>query len=103
MTIKFTTCLSADDWQNLKGNDVFVTMLRNKVRVTINKTNDDLSSNMFETVKDYLNEVPEDFVYYIVEDIYGHKDIDVYFHNALDKENFFHYYNMELGVKKASN
>mgnify|MGYP001191104078 CR=1 FL=1 len=96
--ISYTTVLTRDDWKNLHGNDVYVTMLRNKVKVIIEKDEKVLTKDgyedesLFDIVLDYLKEVPEDLVYYDVEDIYGHKTIYVYFASAMDKDNFRHYY-----------
>lgn len=115
--IKFTSILSDIDWKNLGGNEVYVTMLRNKVKIELHKgttvaTNsddfrikssikDERPYEMFDMVLDYLNEVPEDLVYYNIEDVYGHKTIYVYFHSPLDKENFYHYYNMQSGIEEV--
>ena len=96
--ISYTTVLTRDDWKNLHGNEVYVTMLRNKVKVIIEKDEKVLTKDgyedesLFDIVLDYLKEVPEDLVYYDVEDIYGHKTIYVYFASAMDKDNFRHYY-----------
>ena len=116
--IKFTSILSDRDWKNLGGNEVYVAMLRNKVKIDIHKgtkvaTNsddfrikssikDEKPYKMFDMVLDYLNEVPEDLVYYSIEDVYGHKTIYVYFHSPIDKENFYHYYNMQSGIEEVT-
>ena len=110
MTINYTTLLSNLDWENLNGNDTYVQMLRNKCKVSIEKdkkipqnaqdfhTEDD---SLLGAVLDYLKEVPEDLVYYDIEDIYGHKDIDLYFASPIDKENFYHYYNTLYSIEKT--
>lgn len=96
--IKNTSVLSESDWKNLNGNEVYVQMLRNKVVVEISKVNVDaiLGSSL-----EYIKEVPEDLVYYNIEDVYGHKTIYVYFLSPIDKENFYHYYNMQSGIEEV--
>lgn len=96
--IKSTTVLSDSDWQNLNGNEVYVQMLRNKVVVEISKVNVDaiLGSSL-----EYIKEVPEDLVYYNIEDVFGHKTVYVYFFSPVDKENFYHYYNMHSGIEEV--
>lgn len=111
--IKFTSILSDIDWKNLGGNEVYVTMLRNKVKVEIPKITSTTppapprvqtteNSAMLDVVMEYLNEVPEDLVYYNIEDVYGHKTIYVYFLSPIDKENFYHYYNMQSGIEEVT-
>ena len=51
--IRRTTCLSDTDWQNLHGNDLYITMLRHKVRV-------ESSKDSVLDIVDYIKEVPED-------------------------------------------
>ena len=81
-------------------------MLRNKVRVQINKdTNTEVEGNqmpLLNIVLEYLKEVPEDLVYYNIEDVFGHKTIYVYFASPIDKENFYHYYNMQSGIQEVT-
>jgi|TARA_B100002019_G_C21208038_1_gene567798 hypothetical protein len=111
--IKSTSVLTHSDWKNLHGNDVYVQMLRNKVKVQIEKNtkipknSDDLKNaeedTVFGAVLDYLQDIPADLVYYNVEDVYGHKTVYVYFANPIDKENFIHYYNINLGLEKITN
>lgn len=112
MTINYTSILTREDWANLHGNDLFVHMLRNKVRVQIEKDTKvkgtDVSfkisdkDSLLDTVLDYLKEVPEDLVYYDIEDVFGHKTIYVYFASPMDKENFYHYYNIVNGLDKTT-
>tara|TARA_R110001592_G_scaffold162409_1_gene395601 strand:+ start:1598 stop:1936 length:339 start_codon:yes stop_codon:yes gene_type:complete len=110
--ISFTTVLNDEDWRNLNGNEVYVTMLRNKVKVELDKeqkvrrNSDDFKRNeedsMLGVVLEYLKEVPEDLVYYNIDDVFGWKTVYVYFLNAMDKENFFHYYNTQSGITKTT-
>ena len=91
--ISYTKVLTTSDWENLHGNDIYITMLRNKVKVLIEKDQKVLTINgyqdesLLDVVLDYLKEVPEDLVYYDIEDVYGHKTVYVYFASAIDKEN----------------
>ena len=104
--INYTSVLTNEDWTNLHGNELYVVMLRNKVRVQINKdTNTEVEGNqmpLLNIVLEYLKEVPEDLVYYNIEDVFGHKTIYVYFASPIDKENFYHYYNMQSGIQEVT-
>jgi len=55
--IKQTTCLSDSDWENLHGNEVYVTMLRHKVKLEIPKKEESVFDNY--DVTDYNKEFPE--------------------------------------------
>tara|TARA_B100000927_G_scaffold289993_1_gene287746 strand:+ start:78 stop:416 length:339 start_codon:yes stop_codon:yes gene_type:complete len=108
--ISYTSVLTREDWKNLHGNEVFVTMLRNKVKVEIEKdkkvaiNSDDYrksgDDSLLSIVLDYIKTVPEDLVYIDIEDVFGNKTIYVYFASAIDKENFYHYYNMQSGIEE---
>jgi len=108
--INYTTVLTREDWKNLHGNEVFVTMLRNKVKVEIEKdrkvakNSEDYrvsgEDTLLGTVLEYIKTIPEDLVYYDIEDVFGHKTIYVYFASPIDKENFYHYYNMQSGIEE---
>jgi len=110
--ISYTTVLTRDDWKNLHGNEVFVQMLRNKIKVYIEKerkiaqNSEDFrksdDDSLLGTVLEYLKEVPEDLVYYDIEDVFGNKTIYVYFASPIDKENFYHYYNIAYGIDKTT-
>lgn len=109
--ISKTTILSDEDWQNLHGNDIFVTMIRNKLKCSIDReptvkvNSDDFKKgdegSFLDLVLEYLNQVPEDLVYYTIDNVYGWKTLYVYFLNPIDKQNFFHYYNMQLGIEEV--
>ena len=100
--ISYTSVLTREDWKNLHGNEIFVTMLRNKVKVEIEKdkkvaiNSDDYrksgDDSLLSIVLDYIKTVPEDLVYIDIEDVFGNKTIYVYFASAMDKDNFRHYY-----------
>ena len=97
--ISYTKVLTSTDWANLHGNEVYVNMLRNKVKVLIDKDEKVLTESgptdesLLEVVLDYIKEIPEDLVYYQIEDVFGNKTVYVYFENPIDRENFYHYYN----------
>ena len=97
--ISYTKVLTDSDWENLHGNEVYVSMLRNKVKVLIEKDEKVLTKDgpkdesLLDVVLDYIKEIPQDLVYFNVEDVYGHKTVYVYFENPMDKENFRHFYN----------
>ena len=97
--IKSTSVLSDSDWKNLNGNETYVLMLRNKVKIEIEK--EDVDYLLGESL-DYLKEVPEDLVYYDIDDVFGYKSVYVYFANPIDKENFILYYNTQLLVEKVT-
>lgn len=96
--IKRTLLLNDTDWANLHGNDLYVTMLRNKIKCDIdkNQNEDPTKSDIIE----YLEEVPAHLVYYISENIYGWLKYEIYFENALDMENFVHFYNITYGLNE---
>jgi hypothetical protein len=108
--ISYTSVLTREDWKNLHGNEIFITMLRNKVKVEIEKdkkvasNSDDYrkpsNESLLGIVLDYIKTIPEDHVYYDIEDVFGHKTVYVYFANPIDKENFYHYYNMQSGIEE---
>ena len=70
--IRKTTLLDSEDWHNLHGNDLYVSMLRNKVKCEVKKDSGDTD------VFDYLKEVPEFLVYFSSENVYGHITLYVY-------------------------
>ena len=93
--IKRTTCLSDTDWSNLNGNEIYVTMLRHKIRVELPKDSD----SKYDII-DYVKEVPEHLVYYKTENVYGHVTVSIYFENPVDMQNFIHFYNTDTGLKE---
>ncbi|MDA8842114.1 hypothetical protein N9N08_00380 [bacterium] len=96
--IKNTTMLSEADWENLNGNDLFVSMLRNKVILYMTKE-ETADSDVF----DYIKEVPEFLVYYKAENVFGSTNLSVYFEGVTDMENFIHFYNTDKGIKRIKN
>ena len=96
--IKRTILLNDRDWENLNGNSLFITMLRNKIKCDVDKK--DSEDTTKTSILEYLEEVPENFVYYIAENIYGWLKYEIYFENALDMENFIHFYNTTIGLNE---
>jgi|TARA_R110001592_G_scaffold132997_17_gene348106 hypothetical protein len=100
--IKQTTVLNDLDWKNLHGNDVFVTMLRNKISLS-NEIPIDANfqeSEVRSAVLEYINTTPQDLVYYNIEHVHSHINIDVYFYNAVEMENFLHYYKTMVSLNE---
>lgn len=88
-----TTCLSDSDWKNLHGNELYITMLRHKIRVECPK------DSVLDIVE-YIKEVPEFLVYYQSDNVYGHITYHVYFESPIDMQNFIHFYNTDKGIKE---
>ena len=103
--IKRTKVLSDADFRNLNGNNVYVTMLQNKVSVTDEIPEGSLndSSTVRSMILDFVKESTEDLVYYNVEGMQGFVNIDIYFHNAMDLENFTHFYNTATALDVIKN
>ena len=96
--IKVTKLLNDTDWKNLRGNDLYVCMLRNKIKCDVSK--DDNKSDLKMDIIDYLESAPAEFVYYVSENIYGWLKYEIYFESPLDMENFFHFYNTTYGLNE---
>ena len=96
--IKRTVLLNDTDWKNLHGNQIYSTMLRNKIKCDVDKVhNEDVGKS---DILGYLEEVPTHLVYYIAENVYGWLKYEIYFENALDMENFIHFYNITYGLNE---
>jgi|TARA_R110001592_G_scaffold309922_4_gene584458 hypothetical protein len=92
--IKETKLLSDNDWVCLAGNDLYVSMLRNKVKLHDDKSKDEA----YTDVVDYLEFGTEGLCYYKAENIYGTVKYDVYFEQAIDKDNFISFYSTSRGL-----
>ena len=88
--IKVTKLLNDTDWKNLHGNEIYVSMLRNKIKCDVDK--EDNESNIKMDLVEYLESVPIGFVYYISENVFGYLTYEIYFESPLDMENFFHFF-----------
>ena len=92
--IKETKLLSDNDWVCLAGNDLYISMLRNKVKLHDDKKKDE----GYTDVVDYLEFGTEGLCYYKAENIYGTVKYDVYFEQAIDKDNFISFYSTSRGL-----
>jgi|TARA_B100001094_G_scaffold331019_1_gene397964 hypothetical protein len=92
--IKETKLLSDNDWVCLAGNDLYISMLRNKVKLHDDKKKDEA----YTDVVDYLEYGTEGLCYYKAENIYGTVKYDVYFEQAIDKDNFISFYSTSRGL-----
>ena len=96
--IKRTNLLNDADWKNLHGNEIYSTMLRNKIKCDVGKgSNEGVGKS---DIVEYLEEIPTQLVYYIAENVYGWLKYEIYFENALDMENFIHFYNITYGLNE---
>lgn len=94
--INETKLLSNTDWTNLHGNELYVTMLRNKV-----KLHDDFKKDEpYTDVIDYLDFGTEGLCYYKAENIYGTVKYEIYFELPIDKENFINFYSTSRGLER---
>jgi hypothetical protein len=93
--IKDTKLLSDADWKNLHGNELFVAMLRNKVK--LHDENKPKEQPLTDVV-DYLEFGTEGLCYYQAENIYGTIKYEVYFEHAIDKDNFISFYTTSRGL-----
>lgn len=98
MTIKDSKVLSNGDWVNLNGNDLYVCMLKNKVKVVPNDKQE--SQELIDDIREYLELSISDLVYYQIESVYGYQTMEIYFESGLDKENFIAFYNTSAGIKR---
>ena len=98
--IKRTRLLNDSDWANMHGNELYVTMLRNKIKCDVNKPKDQDSNLEGLDIVDYLEEIPEGLVFYKSENVYGWLKYEIYFESALDMENFTHFYNTTVGLNE---
>ena len=94
LNIKDSKLLSDSDWTNLHGNELFVSMLRNKVKLHDDKSKDE----PYTDVVDYLEFGTEGLCYYKAENIYGTVKYDAYFEHAIDKDNFISFYTTSRGL-----
>ena len=94
IVIKETKLLSDQDWTNLHGNELYVSMLNNKV-----KLHDDAKKDEpYTDVIDYLDFGTEGLCYYKAENVYGTVKYEIYFENAIDKDNFISFYTTSRGL-----
>ena len=94
--INETKLLSDNDWVCLAGNDLYVTMLRHKVKLHDEAK---VKNEPYTDVVDYLELGTEGLCYYKAENIYGTVKYDVYFELAIDKDNFISFYSTTRGLE----
>ena len=94
--IRDSKVLSEKDWLGLHGNELYICMLKNKVKVA--PDDKELSQQLFDDIKEYLSGSVADLVYYDVENTFGYITIDIYFESVMDKENFMHFYRTSASI-----
>lgn len=94
--IRESKILSDKDWLGLNGNDLYICMLKNKVKVSPEDKN--TSQELFDDIKEYLDGSVGSLVYYDVDNVYGHITVDIYFESVMDKENFMHFYKTAASI-----
>lgn len=87
--------LSSDDFKNLHGNELYVSMLRNKTEVWIHSAN-------IEVLNDYLETACQGLYFVQKVDTYGHSQVNVYFESPIDCDNFISTCNTVIGLDKLS-
>ena len=93
--IKKSNSLNYEDWKNLNGNDLYITMLRHKTSVYIPK-------NKVDILYDYLASACENLYHISVDDVLNFVRIHVYFENPVDMENYIATCNTTLGIEKIN-
>ncbi len=93
--IKATNFIHKEDWQNLNGNDLYVSMLRNK-------TYADVDGDQLEQIIKYLESNVVGLCFVDREKIYNHFKVYVYFENPVDRDNYIATCNTILGLNKIN-
>lgn len=93
--IRETKLLSDNDWVYLAGNELYVSMLRNKVKLHDAAKE---KNEPYTDVIDYLEFGTEGLCYYKAENIYSTVKYEVYFELAIDKDNFTSFYSTSRGL-----
>lgn len=93
--IKKINKLSSDDFKNLHGNELYITMLRNKTELWINIKH-------IEMIDEYLETSCQSLYYVHKVDTYGHIQVNVYFESPVDCDNFVVTCNTVLGLDKLA-
>ena len=91
--IKASNFLNGEDWKGLNGNDLYVSMLRNKTYV-------DIKENQLDVLIDYLENNILGLCYVDREKVYGYFKVYVYFENPVDRDNYIATCNTILGLNK---
>lgn len=93
--IKQSNSLNYEDWKNLNGNELYITMLRHKTSVYIPKDKIDI-------LKDYLISACENLYHISLDDVLTFVHFNVYFESPVDMENYIATCNTMLGVEKIN-
>ncbi len=87
--------LSNEQLELMSGNDTYMTMLRNKIKISNFKINDEILDSLYEPL-----DFTEGLVWYEMTNTYGHGTLEVLFENALDMENYTINLTTTLGINK---
>lgn len=87
--------VSTDQLEAMHGNETYMTMLRNKLKISNFKINDEILESFYEPL-DYT----EGLVWYEMTNTYGHGVLEILFENALDMENYRINLATTLGINK---
>ena len=79
----------------MHGNETYMTMLRNKSKISKFKINDEILDSFYEPL-DYT----EGLVWFEMTNTYGHGTLEILFENALDMENYRINLATTLGINK---
>jgi hypothetical protein len=79
----------------MSGNDTYMTMLQNKLKISDFKINDEILESLYEPL-----DFTEGLVYYDMTNTYGSGTLEVLFENALDMENYRVNLTTTLGINK---
>jgi hypothetical protein len=94
--IRESKVLSYKDWELLNGNELFICMLKNKVKVE--PKDKATSEHLIDDIIEYLDKTVENLVYYDIENVYGYRRMEIFFEGVIDKENFISFYNTSAGL-----
>jgi len=83
ISVSHNNILSSEEIELMNGNDTYMTMVRNKLKISDFKIEDPITEKLI----DPLN-YTEGLVYYSMENVYGHGTLTILFENALDMENY---------------
>lgn len=97
ITITSNKILTKSQLEMLNGNKLYMTMLSNKLIISEFRT----ESKELEAMYDCLNHT-EGFVYYELENVYGHGTLEILFENPIDMENYKVNISTILGLDKLS-
>ena len=97
ITLSINKILTDKQIELMSGNDTYMKMLRNKLTVDNFRIDEDVVDKMLEALQ-----YTEGFVYYNMENTYGHGKLELLFENALDMENYKINISTQYGLDKIS-